>query len=199
MRAEPDNSTKGLLMPDPIRTIIPPELFDDEDTTSTNGLRTQPPSNTSEDTRSPNTGTPSKDLILPGKPLRRDPYGRDQPRHSDKGKSPWSVDSLFKYLNKVQLQIDKNLADEHLPTNDKLDNFIGRLIHHTNRQLERAPKKARRSLQATCRRLMPFWNFAQNRKVRSTCPEELRDAIARLIEAAQSEFSSALEDDPQQI
>ena len=61
-----------------------------------------------------------------GMPLRWDPFGRDGRRQEVKGE--WTPDSLAKYLKGVALQIDNNLNQGRLPTAERLDAFVSRLV-----------------------------------------------------------------------
>jgi len=100
------------------------------------------------------------------------------------------VEPLAKYLKGVALQIDANLRDERLPTVERLDTFVSKLVSNAHRQLKHAPRKARHTLQAMfSRRFQKFWNFTRNEKVRTTTPEELKWALISLIEHLISEFA----------
>lgn len=124
-----------------------------------------------------------------GLKLKRDPYGRDAPRKNTK--SEWSPEPLAKYLKGVASQIDANIQNHRLPTAEKLDTFVNRLVLHTHRQLRHAPKKVRHTLNALCaRRFQRFWNFSRNEKVRTTTPEELTSTLLGLVEAILSEFAT---------
>jgi hypothetical protein len=122
-----------------------------------------------------------------GVALTQDPYGRDAPRRS-LVKAAWSPESLAKYLKGVASQIDSNIQNERLPTAEKLDAFIKRLVSNTHRQLRHAPKKARRSMNELCARVFyRFWNFSRNEKVGNTSPEELTSVLLCIVEALLSE------------
>lgn len=122
-----------------------------------------------------------------GLKLKRDPYGRDGPRKCQ-AKNEWSPEPLAKYLKGVVSQIDTNIQLNRLPTAEKLDAFVNRLVANTHRQLRHAPKKVRHTLNDLCaRRFHRFWNFARNEKVRTTTPEELTSALLCIVEALQSE------------
>mmetsp|Transcript_106510 Transcript_106510/g.194157 ORF Transcript_106510/g.194157 Transcript_106510/m.194157 type:complete len:432 (-) Transcript_106510:38-1333(-) len=127
-----------------------------------------------------------------GWPLKRDPYGRDGhgrdgPRRGEA--KEWSVEPLAKYLKSVVHQIDTNINNQRLPTAEKLDAFVTRLVANTQRQLRHAPKKTRHAIQAMCaRRFHRFWNFARNEKVKATTPEELKCVLICLIEALLSKY-----------
>jgi len=177
------SGTKGLLMPDPIRTglVLPPALLDDpepgaEGKVISTGSTCDDASTSISETR-------------PGMPLKRDPYGRDAPRRCEV-KAAWSAEPLTKYLKSVVTQITTNLQDKRLPTAEKLETFITRLVANTQRQLKHAPRKVRHALQATFTRLFQkYWNFARNEKVRATTPEELKCTLVSLVEAL-TEFAS---------
>jgi len=126
----------------------------------------------------------------PGMPLKWDPYGRDGSRRLEIKTSGWSVEPLAKYLKGVAMQIDANLRDECLPTSERLEAFVSRLVANTQRKLKQAPRKVKHTLQAlSARRFQKFWNFARNEKVRATTPEELKWALLTLIENLISEFA----------
>lgn len=179
-----------MLMPDPIRTMpmLPPALFDDEHCVAGHGekvegsyvFQVQCPA--SEDLAQ---------LIVearPGVALNRDPYGRDGPRRSEV-KGEWSVEPLAKYLKGVASKIDANLQNHCVPTAEKLDAFVSRLVATAHRQTKHAPKKMRHTLQGLfSKRFQKFWNFVRNEKIRTTTPEELKVALICLIESLNSEF-----------
>jgi len=122
-----------------------------------------------------------------GLKLKRDPYGRDAPRNCE-AKKEWSPEPLAKYLKGVVGQIDTNIQNHRLPTAEKLDAFVNRLVANTHRQLRHAPKKVRHSLNGLCaRRFHRYWNFARNEKVRNTTPEELTSTLLCIVEALLSE------------
>jgi len=103
------------------------------------------------------------------------------------------VEPLAKYLKGVAQKIDANLRDSQLPTAERLDTFVSRLVVHTQRKLKRAPKKVRHSLQVLFeQRFQKFWNFSQNEKVRATTPEELQRVLTTIVENLASETSSEM-------
>lgn len=127
----------------------------------------------------------------PGMPLKRDPYGRDGPRRGEV-KGEWSVESLAKYLKGVASQIDANLQNHCVPTAEKLDSFVQRLVANTHRHTKHAPKKVRHTLQGMfSKRFQKFWNFMRNEKIRSTSPEELKTTLVCLIDSINTEFGVA--------
>lgn len=120
--------------------------------------------------------------IRPGAPMKADPFGRDVPRHGAL-KAVWSVEPLIKYLKNVLQRIDANMQDTRLPTAEKLDAFVSRLVGQTSRIVERAPKKVRVHLRALIsRHFNRFWNFVRNEKVRVPTPEELHKSLLQLID-----------------
>jgi len=140
-------------------------------------------------------GTTASGNNRPGMPLKRDPYGRDGGSSSGRvrldAKQGWSVEPLCKYLKDVACQIDANLRDECLPTAERLEAFVSRLVVNTQRQLKHAPRKERHTLQALfSRRFQKFWDYARNQKVRSTTPEELKWALVTLVENLFAEFTA---------
>merc|ERR1712228_12873 len=87
------------------------------------------------------------------------------------------------YITSVVSQIDSNLQSNCLPTDDKLDAFVSRLVTRLRQQLKHAPKKVFRSLEGLFnRKFKEFWNFQGNRKTRRTTPEELRVTLVVLAE-----------------
>jgi len=130
----------------------------------------------------------------PGIPLKWDPYGRDGPRRCEV-KCEWSVEPLAKYLKGVASKIDTNVQNHCIPTNEKLDSFVSRLVANTHRQIKHAPKKLRHSLQSMfSTRFRKFWDFVRNEKVKTATPEELKGALISVIEAltADSRFNSTI-------
>lgn len=124
-----------------------------------------------------------------GATLKRDPYGRDKPRYS--AKPEWTVDPLARYLRGVVSQIEANLQNHCLPTTEKLDAFVTRLVANTHRQMKHAPRNVRHPLRGIFeRRFKKFWVFARNEKIRPTTPEELKNTLTGLIEALSSEFGA---------
>ncbi|CAJ1348804.1 unnamed protein product [Effrenium voratum] len=121
-------------------------------------------------------------------PLKWDPFGRDGACRQDP-KAEWTPDSLTKYLKGVAIQIDDNLSRGHLPTADRLDNFVHRLVIYSHRQFKHAPKKVRHKLAATfTTRFQTFWNFSRNEKVRNITPEELKGILLALVEESAAQL-----------
>jgi hypothetical protein len=183
-------------MPDPIRTslILPPALLDDEHPVG--GESKQETCIVEVPVVSADPALSADEPIVvcdpsPGMPLKWDPYGRDGNRRWLEFKSSgWSVEPLARYLKCVAMQIDANLRDECLPTTERLEVFVSRLVANTQRKLKQAPRKVKHTLQVLfTRRFQKFWNFARNEKVRATTPEELKWALLTLIENLISEFA----------
>lgn len=87
---------------------------------------------------------------------------------------------------------DDNLREECVPSAERLETFVSRLVLHTKKQLKHAPKKDRHTLQALfSSRFRKFWDFTQNQKVRSTSPEELKAALVTLVENLIVEFTGS--------
>lgn len=171
-------------MPDPIRTslLLPPALLDDD--------TSLPEHKVSDSTMVPSDEIFEAGDSRPGMALKWDPFGRDSIRRVVDTKGKWSLEPLVKYLKDVARQIDANLRDERLPTSDRLDTYVHRLVANTQRQLKHAPRKVRHPLQAMfSKRFQKFWNFARNEKVRTTTPEELKVALIVLIENLTSELA----------
>jgi len=138
-----------------------------------------------------------------GMPLTRDPFGRD----ADSGGSSsskrskfscrtgvssagWSVEPLAKYLKGVAERIDTNLREECVPSAERLEVFVSRLVSHTQKQLKNAPRKDRHTLEKLfSNRFQTFWDVTRNQKVRATTPEELKWALVSLVENLFSEFA----------
>jgi len=125
----------------------------------------------------------------PGMLLTSDPLGRDGSRRPV-DRAAWSPEPLAKYLKGVTLQIDTNLRNERLPTAERLDRFVSKVVSNARRKLHHAPRKDRHLLQTLfSRRFQKFWNFTRNEKVRSTNPEELKWVLVTLLEQLVSEFA----------
>ncbi|CAE8619390.1 unnamed protein product, partial [Polarella glacialis] len=181
--------SKGLLMPDPIRTglIIPPALLADEHSHSSERV----PAAGAEEEVSAEAPAPTCEATAPqsvagegrpGQPLKWDPFGRDGSRRPEV-KSEWSPEPLAKYLKGIVVQIDTNLTDGRLPTSERLDAFVGRLVANSQRQLKHSPREVRHVLQAMfALRFQRFWNFNRNQKVRSFAAEELKWTLTGLVE-----------------
>jgi len=124
-------------------------------------------------------------------PLKWDPFGRDGSRRPEV-KGEWSPEPLAKYLKGIVLQIDTNVRDGHVPTAERLDAFVSRLVANSQRQLKHAaPRKVRHRLQAMfALRFQKFWNFTRNEKVRTITAEELKWILSGLVEnLANSDFA----------
>lgn len=130
----------------------------------------------------------------PGMLLKWDPFGRDNPRRPEVKKSrdvknEWSPEPLVKYLQGVVSQIDANLQNHCVPTAEKLDAYVSRLVNNVHRQMKPAPKRVRHLLQTLfAKRFQKIWNFVRNEKVRTTTPEELKAALQGLIDSLSSDF-----------
>lgn len=209
------SGANSLYMPDPIRTglILPPSLLDDEtvhvtetipetENASENKLEEHSVDEVVHDPVQPcfesqvvqpcfeSQGNQVMAEPRPGAiSFKWDPYGRDVPRRNCDVKSEWSVEPLAKYLKRVVEQINANIETNRLPTADKLDAFVLRLVGNTHRLLKHAPKKMRQTLHGMLtRRFQRFWNYSRNEKVRSTDPQELKSMLTWLIDALVSEF-----------
>lgn len=186
------SGTKGLLMPDPMRpgVMLSPALLDDPTGEAESKLDQQ--ATTPFDSSCASGITALETCVelpnenahhQPGALMKADPFGRDVPRHGQV-KADWSVEPLIKYLKKVLKTVDTNLRDKRLPTTEKLDAFVSRLVRQTSRIVERAPKKVRSNLRAVISRSFNrFWNFVRNEKVRVPTPEELHRALSQLIDS----------------
>jgi len=177
-------------MPNPIRTslILLPALLDSESPPSEAGrAEGNPPA-----VEPPAPGAEEALAAIhaqPGLPLTNDPLGRDGSRRPA-GKEAWSLEPLAKYLKSVALQIDANLRNGRLPSSERLDAYVSKVVSNSRRKLHHAPRKVRHMLQAVfSRHFQKFWNFTRNEKVRSTTPEELKWVLIALIEQLISEFA----------
>lgn len=115
----------------------------------------------------------------------RDSYDRGAPvpqKVQGPSKSEWTHEPLAKYLKGVAAQIEANLQKHGTPPVEKLDAFIHRLVLNTQRQTRHAPKKVRHLFST---RLIKFWNFVRNEKIRSTTPEELKASLMNLADSLQ--------------
>lgn len=126
--------------------------------------------------------------IMESKPGKKDPLGRDDPGRTQV-RGEWSAEPLAKFLQGIVSQIDANLQNHCVPTSEKLDTFVSRLVANTHRQMKNAPKGIRKVLQGLfAKRFQKIWNFVRNEKVRSISPEELKAALIGLIESLTSDF-----------
>lgn len=132
-------------------------------------------------------------IVVDGPPmpgLKTDPYERDRagPRRVEV-KGDWSAESFIKYLKGVPSQIDANLQNHGAPNAEKLDAFVEKLVFVTRRQTRHAPKKMKQTVRGQfTRRFRGFWDVVRNEKIRSTTPDELKNALYNLIEGLNSEF-----------
>merc|ERR1712032_1329895 len=116
-------------------------------------------------------------------------------KHEDKGdkgkgdKGEWSAERLANYLRKFTQQIDVHVCARQIPTTDRLDAYISRLVKNIQRHLKHAPKNERHSLNTFCsKRFQAFWNFNRNEKVRTTTPENLRAVLVSVIDHLVSDY-----------
>jgi len=189
-------------MPDPIRTgIIPPALLADEHAASAEAVRVEPPEQPAYkaggyETCGDSTSAGDAAGVAVGMPHKSDPFGRDGVRQQE-GKS-WTPESLATYLKGVAVQIDDNLSHGRLPTPDRLDAFVSRLVVNSQRQLKHAPKKVRHQLQATfALRFQTFWNFTRNEKVRNITPDDLKNILTTLVEnLSNSDWATSVDQQP---
>eukprot|EP00403_Amphidinium_massartii_P014347 CAMPEP_0178425148 /NCGR_PEP_ID=MMETSP0689_2-20121128/28574_1 /TAXON_ID=160604 /ORGANISM="Amphidinium massartii, Strain CS-259" /LENGTH=348 /DNA_ID=CAMNT_0020046803 /DNA_START=107 /DNA_END=1153 /DNA_ORIENTATION=- len=191
---------KALLMPNPMRTtfIIQTYLSDEEHVPDgkPDGLLEVPSScsTTTElamagSTTTTTTTTEVETRIEAPIALKWDPYGRDI-RRCDAKIEACSVQPLTKYLEGVRTQIDSNLQNGIIPSNEKLDKFVDRLVKNLNGQLKSAPHKShkRKALQGLfVQHFKRFWKFRTNEKVRTPNPEELKGALTGLIDSLGSD------------
>lgn len=202
----PSGANSLLMMPDPIRTamMLPASLLDDEtvhvsesklEGTCVDEVVHDPVQDPVQDPVdvSPCFDSQVNQVTAEPQPgpicFKWDPYGRDVPRRNCEVKGEWSVEPLVKYLRRVVTQIDANIEQKRVPTAEKFDAFVARLMANTHRLLKHTPKKMRQTLQGMLsRRFQRFWNFARSEKVRSATPEELKSMLTCLIEALVSEF-----------
>jgi hypothetical protein len=170
--------SKSLLMPAPVRTGLswPPSFFDEEAAADcVNTLEEADAEGDIEVLKAVDIQT------LPGPTtFDCDPHARDIAKRNRE----WSAEPLAKYLKGAVAQIEANIETHKLPTDEKLDAFVSRLVENMHKFLKRAPKDLRRTLQAKMsRRFKTFWNFDRNEKVRSTSPEELKSVVTSLIKS----------------
>mmetsp|Transcript_3053 Transcript_3053/g.7820 ORF Transcript_3053/g.7820 Transcript_3053/m.7820 type:complete len:349 (+) Transcript_3053:145-1191(+) len=196
--------SKDLLMPEPVRTtLIIPFMSEEEHTPDgkPDGLwEVNSTSSTTTSSHVPNGAqvAPAAQELHSGRDMERlvetpikfkwDPYGRDL-RRTEPKIDAWSITPLAKYLEGVRSQIDSNLQNGIIPSADKLDKFVERLIRNIHGQMRSAPKKSLKSkaLQGLFAHHFPFWNFTGNKKVRTPSPEELKGALTGLIDALLSD------------
>mmetsp|Transcript_54228 Transcript_54228/g.100225 ORF Transcript_54228/g.100225 Transcript_54228/m.100225 type:complete len:357 (-) Transcript_54228:177-1247(-) len=197
--------SKDLLMPDPIRTtLIIPFMSEEEHTPDGKPDGLWEVTSTSSTTTSSHVANSAAQVAPPARVLHNqrdmerlvetpikfkwDPYGRDL-RRTEPKIDAWSIQPLAKYLEGVRSQIDSNLQNGIIPSADKLDKFVERLIRNIHGQLRSAPKKSPKSkaLQGLFAHHFPFWNFKGNKKVRTPLPEELKGALTGLIDALLSD------------
>lgn len=204
----PSPGPNGLLMPDPIRTslMLPPTVFDDDQVTEgkaaekaaeqppeladSSSSRITPvsaelPAERSASGALPTTSEPRVVVAEPtatraqmGALLKRDPFGSDPPIRRDPLNKEWSVDPLVKYIRGVVQQIEHNIQNHCVPTAEKLEEFVSRLLAKTERLLRRAPKKRRQALQV----LLSRRNFLRHDNQRATTPEDLKATLNYVIE-----------------
>lgn len=197
-RSPPDAAlspfAKGLMMPDPIRTgfILYPALLADEHAAEITRELVNPGEDAG--THPSEVGATANNLVLaeevtPGLQLKRDPFGRDGAHRSDKPCA--SVNQLSKYVKDVAQQVDTNLRDGRMPTVEKLDAFVSRLVGHLQQHLKQVPRRARLPLEAQItKKFQKFWNFQRNEKVKASnniSVEELNKALICLVEALESD------------
>ncbi|CAK0866338.1 unnamed protein product, partial [Prorocentrum cordatum] len=127
----------------------------------------------------------------PANPFRRERHGRDGPPRHTWGPDfrAWTATPLVRYLKRVALQIDSNVKNKSMPTTDRLDAFVSKLIDQSKRQLRSAPKRVRPMLQHHfVQQFQYYWDFLQNTKVKDITPEELKWSLISLIETLIASF-----------
>lgn len=176
-RSVPPDS-RSLHMPDPIRkSPLFQELLGDNPLLENTEDTAEDDDVGQEDGKSGAVGAP-------GVGVRQDPYGRDAPRHGIV-RCEWTVDRLVNYFqSKVMRKIDSGLQSDPNPKDDKLNNFVKRLIANIKRENSKAPKRIRPQLHGLFfEHFRRFWNFDRNEKVAPTSPEELSATLQAVIEA----------------
>jgi len=182
-------------MPDPIRTnlMLPTTLFDDDHVAESKG---DPPLVDLSSREAAQSGLGCEEVAqvqLPCDPqarlvaakFRRSQHGCDALcRRGEPPAREWSAAPLVNYLRGVVHQIEHNLQHHCVPTAEKLDAFVSRLLAITQRHARRAPKKRRQALQA----LLSRKSFARHGSSRATTPEELKAALNYLIEDLLRDF-----------
>lgn len=187
-------------MPDPIRTglAIPPDLLADEPGASADPVAAEQAEHCA--TSETQTASTSEHPCLSvGAALKWDPFGRDGSRRPEV-KSEWLPEPLARYLRGVAVQIDTNLTQGRMPTSEQLDRFVAKLVTNTKRYIQAAPRKVRHRLQALCAlRFHGFWNFTRNEKVKTVTTQELKFAVAGLVEnLSKPDFGSSGAEQQQQ-
>jgi len=176
-------------MPDPIRTMpmLPPALFDVDQEKEKEKAREEAAGTRQREEQGPSSEDAHLAAIMESKPGKKDPFGRDNPERIQVRE--WSAEPLAKFLQGIVSQIDANLQNHCVPTSEKLDTFVSRLVSNTHRQMKHAPKRIRKLLQDLfAKRFQKIWNFVRNEKVRSISPEELKVALIGLIESLTADF-----------
>lgn len=124
--------------------------------------------------------------------LKWDPYGasfgRDGPRRWEPPAKEWSPDPLARYLRGVVKQIEQDMQNHGVPTAEKFDAFMSRLVVNLARHVKRAPKKRRQALQV----LLSKRSFSRHEQQRATTPEELKSTLNSLIEDLLKEFAEGV-------
>lgn len=174
--------------------MLPPTVFDDDQVTEAKADQQLADSSSRETPASaelvtcaqpPANAEPRAVMTEPaaarsqmGALLKRDPFVRDGPCRRDPPTKEWTVEPLVKYLRGVVQQIEQNIQNHCVPTADKLDTYVSRLLVNTQRHVKRAPKTRRHSLQV----LLSRRNFVRHDGQRATTPEELKTALNSVIE-----------------
>lgn len=212
LSAEPSANDHRLYMPNPIRkgVLLPPAILGEEPAEEGGGPRAEcaggpcgweaawqlcgahgPPLAAGLLEVPTEVEAAVQETERPANPFRRERHGRDGPPRHTWGPDfrAWTAAPLVRYLKRVALQIDSNVRNKSMPTTDRLDAFVSKLIDQSKRQLRSAPKKVRPMLQQHfVQQFQYYWDFLQNTKVNDITPEELKWSLISLIETLITAF-----------
>jgi hypothetical protein len=93
----------------------------------------------------------------------------------------WSAATLHDHLKNVLRQVDKNLRDEQVPTEEKFSTYVRRLCAQLQDFLSGAPKKEGHRLLPVLEENFGFWDFARADFAGPVTPEQLRAALDSVL------------------
>jgi hypothetical protein len=155
-RAEADAGAHGgLIMPNPIRPIVfDPQVVDE----------------------------PIKNVFdLEARLSRAEPRGTRKSQKKQRQTTLWSAATLHDHLKNVLRQVDKNLRDEQVPTEEKFSTYVQRLCAQLQDFLAGAPKRECNRLQPILEDNFGFWDFARADFAGPVTPEQLRAALESVM------------------
>jgi hypothetical protein len=93
----------------------------------------------------------------------------------------WSAATLHDHLKNVLHQVDKNLRDEQVPTEEKFSTYVRRLCAQLQDFLNGAPKREGERLLPVLEDNFGFWDFETAQFAGPVTPEQLQAALQSVL------------------